>query len=160
MAIPPINDAALAAKFLQDKPIPAGSVGLWYIPSISVCIPVYNAKTWDAQKVIDAENSAAFCRYSSCMDIGDHYASGSSFAGGRWCMEKIQPLATAYFKQKDGITRYECYQTAVADVKYGYYYIGNRQYLPGSSKDIINSCCVGSDSKRNYLATFRYVGRI
>ena len=94
------------------------------------------------------------------MDIGDHYASGSSFAGGRWCMEKIQPLATAYFKQRDGIFRYECYQTAVADVKYGYYYIGNLIFSPTSSKDIINSCCVESDSKRNYLAIFRYVGKV
>ena len=160
MAIPPINDVALAKQFLQGKTIPAGAVGLWYIPSLSVCIPVYNAKAWDAQQVIDAANSAAYCRYSSCMDIGDHYASGSSWAGGKWRLEQVQPLSTAYFKQKDGITRYECYQTAVADVKYGYYYIGSRMLTPGSSKDIICSCCVEIDSSRNYLAIFRYIGKV
>ena len=160
MAIPPINDEALAKKFLSDQEVPAKSAGLWYVPSIKSCVPIYSVNAYAAQAVIDADNSAAYCRYGACMDIGDHYNSKTNAGKGLWCMDKITPLDTAYLKTRDGLTKYECYECAVADVKYGWYMIGSRVISANSSKDIINSCCVGTDSKRNFIAIFRYVGKV
>lgn len=160
MSMPPINDEALAKNFLSDKEIPAKSAGLWYVPSIKACVPVYAVSAYSSQGVIDAENSAAYCKYGACMDIGDHYNSKTNDGKGLWCMDKITPLDTAYFKRPDGITKYECYECAVADVKYGWYMVGNKVISANSSKDIINSCCVGKDSKRNFISLFRVVGKV
>lgn len=160
MSVPSINDEALAKNFLSNVQIPTKSAGVWYVPSIKVCVPVYSVSAYSAQEVINAENSAAYSRYGACMDIGDHYNSKTNNGKGAWCIDKVTPLDTAYFKKPDGIYKYECYQTAVADVKYGWYMIGNSIISARSSKDIINSSCVGKDSKRNFIAIFRYVCKI
>ena len=139
--------------------IPEGSIGIWQIPDLNVFVPVYApAKGKSEQQIIDEADSASWVRWGCAYEIGDH--TNSLTGKGRWQVNKIQPLMVAFFIKLEGIYRYECYRTCVADVKPYGYRIGSNPVNPYSSKDILNACCVGSDSKRNFLAVFRYVGKV
>ena len=141
------------------KDIPAGALGIWQIPELDISIPVYAGSSVGktVQQVIDDPHSAAWERWGKAYGIGDHYNSeaGKSF----WRVERIRPCMLAFFHRKDGIYKYECYSTHVADVKSYGWIVNNNIILPHSSKDIVCSCCVGGDSKRNYLACFRLKGK-
>ena len=144
-------------KFYAAKPctIPEGAVGVWQIPDLKIIVPVYATGKRSEQQIIDAENSASWVRWGCAYEIGDHYNSNDG--GGKWRIDKVTPLTVAFFVKPEGTFKYECYRTCVADVKpYGYRILSN-PVQPYSSKDILCAACVGSDSKRNYLAVFRYV---
>ena len=139
--------------------IPDGAIGIWQIPDLSILVPVYApGKGRTEQQIIDAENSASWVRWGCAYEIGDHCLSLNG--KGRWCINKVEPLMPAFFIRREGTYKYECYRTCVADVKAYGYRIGSVPVQPYSSKDILNACCVGSDSSRNFLAVFRYVGKM
>lgn len=135
--------------------IPQGAVGVWQIPDLNIVVPAFAPGKKTEQQIIDAENSASWVRWGCAYEIGDHY--GSLVGGGKWCIDKVTPLMVAFFVKKEGTYKYESYRTCVADVKPYGYRIGSNPVQPYSSKDILCAACVGSDSKRNYLAVFRYV---
>lgn len=137
--------------------IPDGAIGVWQIPDLKVIVPVYApSKNKTEQQIVDAENSASYVRWGCAYMIGDHCGS----LGGNWRINKVQPLMVAFFAKPEGAYKYECYRTCVADVKPYGYRIGGNPVNPYSSKDILNACCVGSDSRRNFLAVFRYLGKV
>lgn len=148
-------------KFYAPKPcnIPKDAVGVWQIPDLDIIIPVYNVNASTNQKVIDAENSAAMIRWCSAYDIGDHCGSLSSNGKGKWRMDNIKPGMVAFFVKPTGTTRHSCVLTALAEVKSWGYVVNGQMLTPHSSKDILNSCCVGSDSSRNYVSLFKLDGK-
>lgn len=146
------------SSFVLPRPctIPDKALGVWQIPDLDIMIPVYSANYKDLQKVIDDPNSAAQTKWCSAVDIGDHYNSVSTNGKGKWCMDKIHPGMTAFYVKKTGTSKYTCQFSAIADVKpWGYLCNGN-VVQPHSSKDVLNSCCVGSDATRNYISLFKY----
>lgn len=139
--------------------IPDKSLGIWQIPELNINIPVYAKSDVGKtdQQIVDDENSADWMRWGCAYQIGDHY--NSQAGKGNWRIDKVKPLMLAYFFRKDGCHKYECYLTAVANVKSYGFVVCNQLLNPHSSKDILTACCVGGDSKRNFVAVFRYVGK-
>ena len=143
----------------QNCSIPDGAVGVWQIPELDISIPVYIRGKKSEQQIINDENSAAYVRWLTAYQVADHYDSKAG--RGKWRIDKVRPLMVAYFVKPNETLRYECYRTCVADVKaYGLYTIQGIAVTPYSSRDIMCNCCVGSDSRRNFLAVFRYLGRM
>ena len=149
-------------EFVAAKPctIPTGAVGVWQIPDLDISIPVYNSNYQNIQKIIDDENSAALSRWCNAYDIGDHCGAISSNGKGKWRMDKIHPAMSALFIKPSGTFKYSCVMAALADVKSWGYVVNGAMLTPKSSTDILNSCCVGSDSARNYVAVFKYDGKL
>lgn len=146
--------------FPRPCEIPDKAAGVWQIPDLNVIIPVYNSNYKNIQQIIDDENSAAMSRWASAYDIGDHCGSLSSNGKGKWRMDEVRPGMIGFFVKKAGTTRYVCQMSAIADVKPWGYICYNQLITPRSSKDILNSCCVGKDSSRNYIALFKYDGKM
>lgn len=149
-------------KFYAPKPceVPKGAVGVWQIPDLDIMIPVYNSNYKNIQKILDDENSAAMSRWCSAYDIGDHCGSISSNGKGKWRMDNIKPGMVAFFVKPNETTMHSCVMTAIADAKSWGYLVNGQMLTPHSSKDILNSCCVGSDSTRNYVSVFKLVGKV
>lgn len=143
----------------QSCNIPEGSIGVWQIPELDISIPVYIKGKKSEQAIIDEENSAAYVHWMTAYQVADHYASKAG--RGTWRIDKVHPLTLGYFVKPDGIYKYECYRTCVADVKaYGIYTVSGVVVTPYSSKDIMCNCCVSSDNKRNFIAVFRYLNKM
>lgn len=143
----------------QKCDIPQGAVGVWQIPELDIIIPVYAKGRKTEQQIINDEDSSAYVRWMTAYQIADHYDSKAG--RGKWRIDKVRPLMIAFFVKPNETLRYECYRTCVADVKaYGLYTINGIAVTPYSSRDIMCNCCVGSDNKRNFLAVFRYLGRM
>ena len=143
----------------QSCDILEGSIGVWQIPELDISIPVYIRGKKSEQQIINDEDSSAYVRWMTAYQIADHYDSKAG--RGKWRIDKVRPLMIAYFVKPNETLRYECYRTCVEDVKaYGLYTINGIAVTPYSSRDIMCNCCVGSDSKRNFLAVFRYLGRM
>lgn len=154
--------AAIMPSFVipQNCVIPDKAIGVWQIPDLNISIPVYSANKSNEQKIIDDQNSAAQVKWCSAVDIGDHSDSLSSNGKGRWNMDKIRPSMVAFYVKKNGTYKYSCVLSAIADVKSWGYYVNGSMLYPRSSTDILNSCCVGSDSTRNYVSLFKYEGKL
>ena len=148
-------------KFYAPKlcSIPKGAVGVWQIPDLNINIPVYHVSKAQEQKTIDAENSAAMVSWCNAYDIGDHCGSISSIGKGIWRMDNIKPGMVAFFVKEKETTRHSCVLSAIADVKSWGYMVNGTMLYPHSSKDILNSCCVGSNSSKNYIALFKLDGK-
>ena len=154
-----MSDIVMPKFYDYPRPsmVPDGAVGLWTIPDLHILVPVYApSKGKTEQQIVDAENSASYVRWGCAYEIGDHCGA----LGGTWRMDRVHPLMVAFFVKPDGVYKYECYRTCVADVKPYGYRIGSNLVNPYSSKDILCACCVGSDSKRNFLAIFRYLAKM
>lgn len=78
------------------------------IPSLGVTAPLYKCEGTGAQKqaVIDAENSALYCRYSHGHEIGDHV--GSVHDDAVWDMSLVQVGDIGILYTEDGTEYYEC----------------------------------------------------
>ena len=140
--------------------IPDGAYGIWEIPKLKIKLPVYFSDAKHLQDVIDREESALIDRWLNAYRIVDHFGSEGMGGKGDWNIQQVMAGAYAYMTRPDGKYKYECYLTAIADVKtYGYSVCG-RLLTPVSSKDILTACCVGIDSTRNYVAVFKYVKKL
>lgn len=140
--------------------IPDNANGVWDIPELNITIPVYTAhiKGKSEQAVTDDPDSACITPWGKAYTIGDHY--GSTAGKGTWNISKVRPGMLGFFHKPDGMHRYECYVVHLADVKGFEIYSSDGHLIePHSSKDIACASCVGGDSKRNYLAVFRYKGK-
>ena len=135
--------------------IPNGAYGIWHVPSLNIQIPVYLKNNSTRQQIVDKKESALIDPWVNAYRIADHFCSVGLNAKGIWNMQQIMVGAEAYLTKADGTYQYECYMTAIADVQSYGYTVGGRLLTPLSSLDILNACCVGLDSKRNYVAIFR-----
>lgn len=135
--------------------IPKGAYGVWSVPSLNIQIPTYFKQNSKRQKIVDDKESALIDPWVNAYQIADHFCSTGINGKGVWNMQQIMVGTDAYFTKEDGIFQYECYMTALADVQPYGYTVGGRLLTPLSSLDILNACCVGLDSKRNYVAIFR-----
>ena len=135
--------------------IPKGAYGVWSVPSLNIQIPVYLKQNSKKQKIVDDKESALIDPWVNANQIADHFCSVGLNGKGIWNMQQIMVGSDAYLTKEDGTYQYECYMTAIADVQPYGYTVGGRLLTPLSSLDILNTCCVGLDSKRNYVAIFR-----
>lgn len=135
--------------------IPTGAYGVWSVPSLNLQLPVYLKGNTPRQQIVDAKESALIDPWVSAYRICDHFCSVGLKGKGVWNMQQILLGAEAYMTKPDGCYQYECYMTAIADVKPYGYTVGGRLLTPLSSLDILNACCVGLDTTRNYVAIFR-----
>lgn len=122
---------------------------------LNIQMPVYPKGSLKKQQVVDNEESALIDPWINAYQIVDHFGSDGINGKGIWNMQQIMPGAVAYMTKADGCYQYECYLTAIADVKPYGYTVGGRLLTPLSSLDILNACCVGIDSSRNYVAIFK-----
>ena len=143
-----------------DVEIPEGAYGVWYVPKLKVHLPVYFQGKETKQAVIDRGESALIDNWVNAYRIIDHFGSEGMEGKGIWNIQNVMPGAYAYMIKPDGKWMYECYMTGMVDVKtYGYMMCG-RLVIPASSLDILNACCVGADSDRNFIAVFKRIKKI
>lgn len=135
--------------------IPKNAYGVWSVPSLNIQLPVYLKNNSTRQQIVDNKESALIDPWVNAYRICDHFCSVGLNGKGVWSMQQIMLGAEAYMTKPDGCYQYECYMTAIADVQSYGYTVGGRLLTPLSSLDILNVCCVGLDSKRNYVAVFR-----
>lgn len=142
--------------------IPEGASGLWKIPDLHICVPIYTGTQAEYQDIVDKDDSALFAQYSIAYIIADHACSKTSYDTGLWRIDEFNIGTKAYLVKKDGFYLYECYLLAVADTKnYPWRHSINEKILtPFSSTDIVNISCVGQNSKENYVAFFKFVNQV
>ena len=92
---------------VSEDPVPdkmLGSYGRLEIPDLSISVPLYSAEGKDAQKIVDATNSAAIFGLGKQTVIADHVHQ-SNFQN----LIRVQPGKTkAFIHTTDRITRYVC----------------------------------------------------
>ena len=138
-----------------DVEIPKGAYGVWYVPKLQIQLPVYFKGNETKQAVIDREQCALIDNWVNAYRIVDHFGSEGMESKGDWNIQNVMPAARAYMIKPDGKYLYECYMTGLVDVKsYGYMMCG-RLVTPASSLDILNACCYGADSTKNFIAVFK-----
>lgn len=143
-----------------DLEIPEEAVGIWFIPNLHLKTYVYKG-TWDRwQDIVDAPESALMRTWSTARVIGDHCNTRGIDGNGLWNMSSIRLGDCAYLITPEGKYKYQCYLTAIVDVGSWGFTINGKVLEPASSTDIANTCCVGHDTSRRYIAVFRYVKEI
>lgn len=152
---------AMTIKY-DDKPIqceiPDGAIGVWQIPYLKIVVPVYDGPRYKWQDIVDEDYSALLSNWGTARMIGDHALSDSVNNIGWWDIESVRLGMQAFFVKNDGIYEYLCCLTAVVDVQPWGYTINGKTLSPYSSTDILNVCCFGNDSTRNFVALFKYIG--
>lgn len=146
----------------QTCEVPKGAYGIWQIPEQNVLIPLYKApRNAIGQKVIDAENSAAFEPYGCANMIIDHADSISNDGKGIWQIGELHPDSMAFLTLANGKTKsYKCALVAHVSVKGSAYLLDGMAMYPNKATDIVCVCCVGSNSNENYWALFKYKGEM
>ena len=153
----PITASAETVLYMGN--IPEDAVGLWYVPCLDFSAFLYTGAWSEWQDIVDAEESMLYKTYLNAYSISDHHGSHGR-ADGKWLVEDIKLLSTAYLITQTETREYECYLTAVAVPDTWGYLINGKQLQPTSSTDILCRCCVGKDAERNYVALFQFVKEI
>ncbi|MBR2680853.1 MAG: hypothetical protein IKE23_08915 [Exiguobacterium sp.] len=115
---------------------------------------MYKCEGTTAQKqaIIDAEDSALYCRYSRGHQVGDHV--GSIHDDAVWDVSLISIGDVAILYTEDGAEYYEC--TAIYKVKRGQYYFHRGKAITVDPHDIIALSCVEGEDGYEYCAYFDY----
>lgn len=100
---PPV-DQLTEIKYRNDS---LGSAGRLYIPEVKISLGIYHANFYDtenynAQAIVDKEDSAAYFIFSNKTTIADHSHQGFSK------IANLSNAAQAYIKRSDGVV--EVYQ--------------------------------------------------
>ena len=125
------------------------------IPSIGVTAPLYKCEGTGAQKqaVIDAEDSALYCRYSHGHEIGDHV--GSIHDDAVWDMSLVNVGDIGILYTEQGAEYYEC--IAVYKVRNtGWDYRHRGKAITVDRHDIICLSCVEGEDGWENCAYFDY----
>lgn len=135
----------------------AEGVGTIEIPSINCKFDLsYSGRQLDAHQHI-----ALLFKQQGAICVGNHYGS-SSPTGGRWKLENLKLGDKAYLEYVtgDGLEiihhkgKYICYAIMICDVVDFDFYHNGKEVRPFDPTDLLCVTCVGSDSKRNYVAFF------
>ena len=137
--------------------IPDNAVGVWECPSLGTVSPLYESK-WDAQGIVDDDESAWFGSYGSARIICDH--ADSNVGGGVWNVNQMQVGGTAFLHTREGIFQYKCYMICEADSGYSIYSMYGKQLYAHSSTDIVCASCATPDGERVYLAFYEFIGEM
>lgn len=138
--------------------IPDGAVGVWYIPSQTIYVPLYSPKPGKSvQSIVDDKHSAAYQKWGAGHIIVDH--AESKHGARRWRVKEINLNDKAYLFLPDEIRRYTCTALYRVNVCGNYYAHGNVKIWPQTSADILCACCTEEGPKENYMAYFRFEGK-
>lgn len=124
------------------------------IPSLGVTAPLYKCEgTVQAkQAVIDAEDSALWCRYSGGHEIGDHV--GSIHDDAVWDMSLVNVGDIGILYTEDGTEYYEC--IAAYKVRNNERYWHRGKQITVDRHDIICLSCVPYEDGWEVCAYFDY----
>ena len=124
------------------------------IPSLGVTAPLYKCEGTVAQKqaIIDAEDSALWCRYSGGHEIGDHV--GSVIGDAVWDMSLVSVGDIGILYTEDGAEYYEC--IAVYKVRNNGRYWHRGKQITVDRHDIICLSCVDGEDGWENCAYFDY----
>ena len=124
------------------------------IPSLGVTAPLYKCEGTSAQKqaIIDAEDSALWCRYSGGHEIGDHV--GSIHDDAVWDISLVQVGDIGILYTEGGAEYYEC--IAVYKVRNNGRYWHRGKPITVDKHDIICLSCVDGEDGWENCAYFDY----
>lgn len=140
--------------------VPVGAFAVWQIPELDVVIPLYQAKNrTEAQKQVDKENSASIYRFGAGRVIADH--ADSAAGKGIWNIGQVKPDMIGYMVMPNGeTTQYMCNQVCHVMVHPSCYTLDGCSVYPRSSTDILCVSCANASGTENYLAVFKYKGKM
>ena len=139
--------------------IPEGAYGMLQIPAHDIMIPLYTGNNATAQKIVDAENSASYHRFYVGHVIADHADSKSSYAKGIWNVCEFHPDDVAFIVKEKETLQYNCLYVAHVYVNRSSY-ICNGQSVYPKQGDIMMVSCANAKGTENYLAYFKYAGKM
>lgn len=130
-------------------------------------IPSLNCKfdlSYSGRQLNSHQHIALLFKQQGAMCVGNHYGSASP-TGGQWKLENLHVGDKAYLEYitMDGMEvvhhtgNYVCYAIFLADVVGHEFAHKGQEVRPYEPTDLICTTCVGSDSKRNYVAFFEKV---
>lgn len=150
----------LAAFAIPRKcTIPEGAYGMLQIPEHNIMIPLYQGNQATAQKIVDAENSASIHRFGAGKVIADHALSKSDYAKGIWDVGEFHPDDVAFIVREKETLQYNCIFVARVYVNRSSYICNGASVYPKQA-DIMMVSCVNAKGTENYLAYFKYAGKL
>lgn len=140
--------------------VPVGAYAVWQIPDLNVTIPVYQGRGgMDSQRQIDKENSASIYRFGVGRIIADH--AESKAGKGIWDISQVRPDTVGFMVMPNGDTiQYVCNQVCRVMVHPTCYTLDGMSVYPRSSTDIMCISCANPQGTENYLAVFKYKGKM
>lgn len=139
--------------------IPKGAYGVLQLPLYDIMIPLYEGNAATAQKIVDAENSASIHRFGAGRVIADHALSKSIMDKGIWDVGEFHPDDVAFIVRPNVTEQYKCLYVARVYVNRSSYTQNGISFYPKQG-DIMCVSCVDSKGKENYLAYFKYAGKL
>lgn len=140
--------------------VPSGAYAIWQIPELNIVIPLYHARNRiEAQKQVDNENSASIYRFGIGKMIADHAQSKAD--KGIWDISQVRPDMLGFMVFKNGeIQQYICNQVCRVVVHSSCCTLDGMSVYPKRATDIMCASCANSKGTEDYLAVFKYVGKI
>ena len=140
--------------------VPFGAYAIWQIPELNIVIPLYQARNRiEAQKQVDSDNSASIYKFGVGKVIADHAKSQAD--KGIWDISQVRPDMLGFMVFKNGeIQKYICNQVCRVVVHSSCYTLDGMSIYPKRANDIMCASCANSKGTENYLAVFKYVGKI
>lgn len=151
----------LDSLFVIPRPceIPKGAYGIWQIPEFDIAMPLYQRNGKSIQQVIDDEHSALIMPFGAGSIILDH-ADSEGEDRGYWQIGMVHPDTLACLIRLDGTLKYQC-SSVYRVICNGSGYMHEGKFLqPKLTTDIFCNCCATKDAKENYLAWFKYKGKM
>ena len=131
-----------------------GDAGFLYIPGVNLKVPLYDkSKTKNSQAVVDAKNSAIYCRKfkgGHCDYIVDHASQGFD------AIKRCTLGMGAYIVKPDSTTYYECVQiTNGVNKKTSLVTIGGQNVHKIKWADLCCYTCNSADGKDIAMVFFK-----
>ena len=144
----------------QKCKVPVGAYAVWQIPDLDITIPLYQGVgRLDSQRKVDEENSASIFRFGIGRVIADH--AESKAGKGVWNVGDFKPDMLGFMVMPSGETlKYECNQVCHVMVHTTCYTLDGIGVYPRSSTDVMCVSCVNPQGTENYLAVFKYKGKM
>lgn len=136
---------------------PQGAVGVWYLPSLPMFVPLYSpTKNKSAQDIVDDKYSAVYMSWGIGHAIVDH--ADSKHGVRKWKVNEWELNDKAFLFLSHEIRRYvltALYRVKVEGTRYTH---EGTAIFPRQSADILCCCCVEEGASENYMAYFRFDG--
>lgn len=143
----------------QQTTIPDGAYGVWQVPDLKISIPVYQAKNrTEAQAQVDKPDSASIYKFGVGRVIADH--AQSKAGKGIWDVGQMRPDMTAFLVTAKETTQYVCNQVCRVMVHSSSYTLDGVGVYPRRTTDIMCVSCANSKGTEDYLAVFKFIGRV
>lgn len=139
--------------------IPDGAAGVWQVPELNIMIPVYAAQNrTQAQAQVDKENSASIYKHGVGRVIADH--AESKAGKGIWNVGQFRPDMVGFLVTPKLTYQYTCIQVCRVNVHSTCYTLDGVGIYPKRSTDIMCVSCANPSGTENYLAVFKYKGKM